>query len=466
MHHEGDAPKIASLSGARREDKLGNSYAYYIFALLFCINFFYYFDRYLLAGAANNIARELHFGIEGIGYLASAYLIFSTFGIIPLGMWADRTARRNIIALCVAIWGLSAIATGLTWSLGTLFFWRVIGGIGEAGYGPASEVLISDFFGQSRSMRMLSWWSIASLLGFMLGTILGGALGGEGRWRWAFLLTGVIGLALAGLIWRIREPADTGQSTEGVPQHKQVRERTSLVESLCSFLTGWLSLLRIKSLLIVIIMQGGAWFVLYSTGIYLPTLLQQSDLFGLSSADAGLVSGLVGASAGIAGTLLGGYTTELCSRRWSGAGLLIGGIAFLLSIPCMVGSILIGLNGHDLVISSALRFLVSLLLNVFEGVVLAVVQEIVPTAQRASALATFSLIATLLGEAFSSPLIGIVATVIDPTHGQHFLQARAGYELGMALIYTCVPALLIAGLAGLLGARLVKADKVTAQKPC
>jgi len=46
----------------------------------------------------------------------------------------------------------------------------------------------------------------------------------------------------------------------------------------------------------------------------------------------------------------------------------------------------------------------------------------------------------------------------DPTHGQHFLQSVAGNDLRLAFLITCVPALVIAGLVGIFGARWMKDD--------
>lgn len=49
-----------------------NNYATYVFAVLFTINFLSNVDHYVLLGAANVIAKELGFGIDGVGYLSSA----------------------------------------------------------------------------------------------------------------------------------------------------------------------------------------------------------------------------------------------------------------------------------------------------------------------------------------------------------------------------------------------------------
>ena len=46
----------------------------YVFWIMFAISFLNYLDRYVLTGAANIMAHELGFGVDGIGYVASAFL--------------------------------------------------------------------------------------------------------------------------------------------------------------------------------------------------------------------------------------------------------------------------------------------------------------------------------------------------------------------------------------------------------
>jgi len=48
--------------------------------------------------------------------------------------------------------------------------------------------------------------------------------------------------------------------------------------------------------------------------------------------------------------------------------------------------------------------------------------------------------------------------------GQHFALNRAGQGLALALLVTCVPALIVAGLVGIFGARWMKGDVAAAQQ--
>src|SRR6266849_8237755 len=184
------------------------NYAMFVFWIMFSISFLNYLDRYILNGAANVVARELGFGIDGIGYIASAFLVVYTLATVPLGIWADRAKRKDVVAISVAIWSLATAFTALANSFITLFISRMVLGIGEAGYYPAGTALLSDYFSRTKRAQVMSRWTAGSLVGLMIGFIAGGVIAGLGfgKWRLAFLFTGIPGLLLAFLAYRLREP--------------------------------------------------------------------------------------------------------------------------------------------------------------------------------------------------------------------------------------------------------------------
>ena len=55
-------PAIGLEPPAPRRSSSG--YAYYVFWVMFGINFLNYMDRYVMTGAANQVAKELHFDLS------------------------------------------------------------------------------------------------------------------------------------------------------------------------------------------------------------------------------------------------------------------------------------------------------------------------------------------------------------------------------------------------------------------
>ena len=454
-------PNLESTKNAPR------GYAMYVFWVMFSISFLNYLDRNVLSGAANVVAHELGFGFDAIGVIASSFLVVYTLSTIPLGIWADRTKRKNVVAICVAIWSLATAFTAFANSFLTLFLSRMVLGIGEAGYFPAGTALMSDYFSRSKRSRIMSWWSVGQLIGILVGFVIGGVLAGIGKWRLAFIFTGIPGLFLAFLAWRLREPRRNEADEEEIALYPytlgkvaEIEEPHQTIHISSNVFSQFGMLLRIKTLVVLIIMQVFAFFVLGVNVVFLPTYLQQGDIFGLSSGQAGLFSGAVIVLAGLVGTVLGGYMADWLNRRHQGARVLVCGIGFLLSAPAF----LLAITTHNLQVFSVFFIITTILLTLYTGPSTAATQDVVPAILRASAVAVSLFVAHLLGDAFAPTLVGILASAFDPTHGQHFAHNVGGQDLARALLITCTPALLIAGLVGIFGARWMKADVAAAQE--
>jgi MFS family permease len=389
-------------------------------------------------------------------------------GILVLGAWADRTKRKNVVAICVTIWSITTAFTALAGNFLQLLISRMLLGFGEAGYLPASSALLSDYFSRTKRAQIMSWWSVATVGGLMIGIIVGGTVAGLGfgAWRWAFLFTGLLGLVLAFLAWRIREPrhneADDQTALQGfdASSAEGAAERLVIPEKLMGRLR---TLLQIKSLLVLTALQVFAFFVIAASALYQPIWLQQKDTFGFSSAAAGLFSGISIAVAGVVGIVGSGYLADALNRRHPSARVMVCGIGFLIGAPCYLLAIVIGQYTHNLLLYIFFSFITVLLLNAYIGPSLAATQDVVPSYMRASAVAIVAFLAHLLGDAASPSLVGILANAFDPTHGQHFAAQLAGQDLSLALLYTCPAALVIAGLIGIIGSRWVKADMQAAQ---
>ncbi len=438
----------------------------FVFGVFFAISAFNYLDRYVLVGAANTVAKELGFSLDGIGIVTSAFIVVYTLSTIPLGMWADRTKRKNVVTICLVIWSVATALSAFSVNLLTLFLSRMVLGIGEAGYFPAGTALLSDYFERASRSRIMSWWSAAQYVGVLGGFALGGALAGLyiGSWRLAFLVTGIPGLLLALLVWKIHEPG-RNQADEAIPQAGLVAspvvdevETPLSTSSSQGALRLVQTLLRIRTLAALVVMQIFAYFVLGVASTFLPTYLQQHDTFGLKSGAAGLYSGGVVVVGGLLGTVLGGFLADVLSRRYAGGRMLICGISFLCATPVFVLAML----ARNFIAFTLCLLLTVLLLAVYNGPSTAATQDIVPSWLRASAVAVSIMLAHLFGDAFSPALVGILAANIDPTHGLHFQASMAGQDLSMALLWTCTPALVLAGLVGILGSRWMKADIASA----
>src|ERR1700694_6136681 len=160
------APKPAKHSKVSSKPTRGQ--ARFAFSVLFLVNILNYADRYVLSAILPSIKHDFHFTDFHGGLLISAFLIVYALSALPLGVWADRSIRKNIIALCVGIWSVASLLSGFTRNFVQIFITRSFLGIGEAGYAPASLSMIGDLFPREQRGRVLSLWSIGNLIGTAL----------------------------------------------------------------------------------------------------------------------------------------------------------------------------------------------------------------------------------------------------------------------------------------------------------
>jgi len=183
---------------------------------------------------------------------ASFALFYSILGI-PLGRLADIYNRKKIIAVGIVLWSLMTAVCGLTKNYGQLFLARMGVGVGEAALSPAAYSMISDYFPKEKLATAISVYSLGIYIGSALAYIGGGYLigilsdmdnlnlplvGELYAWQLIFIIVGVPGLLMAGLVLLLKEPERQGVQAEEVLPFREVwnylREHGRTFFLLCS----------------------------------------------------------------------------------------------------------------------------------------------------------------------------------------------------------------------------------------
>ncbi len=100
--------------------------ARFAFTVLLTVNILNYADRYVLSSVLPAIKKEFGMTDFQSGLLISSFLVVYAIATLPLGVWADRGIRKNIVALCVGIWSVSTALAGFSRNLIQLFSMRSI----------------------------------------------------------------------------------------------------------------------------------------------------------------------------------------------------------------------------------------------------------------------------------------------------------------------------------------------------
>ncbi len=151
------------------------------------------------------IKRDLKLSDAQLGWLGSAYIVVLSLAALPLGVIGDLRSRRSVITLGVTVWSASTAAGGFVRKFWQLFTCRALVGFGEAGYGPASQAIIAQYYKGGRRAFAIGVYSVGMALGGVLGIWFGGVIAERYGWRSAFIWMGFPGLVLALLASRLRE---------------------------------------------------------------------------------------------------------------------------------------------------------------------------------------------------------------------------------------------------------------------
>lgn len=165
-------------------------YAIYALALLMFVYVLNFLDRTIIYILFPLIKKEMEFSDTQLALLGTtSFVIFYTILGIPFGRMADKGSRTKIIAIGVFVWSLFSGLTAFANDFWTLFFCRVMVGVGEATLGPAAISLLSDYFPPTKRATVTSIYSMGIAIGAGLAALLGGALSNYG-WRTAFMIVG------------------------------------------------------------------------------------------------------------------------------------------------------------------------------------------------------------------------------------------------------------------------------------
>lgn len=390
-------------------------------ALLTTINYLNYIDRFILSAVLLSIKVDLNLSDFQAGLLATAFMVAYMFTSPLFGWMGDTKKRTWILAGGALLWSIASLMTGWASTFAILALSRFILGFGESAFTTVSTPYISDFYPSSRRGRALAIFSSGLPVGAALGFVLGGLLGQWVGWRHAFMIVGFPGIILAGLVLTLPDPKQKGPTLE-FNYRKIVKE-----------------LAKIKTYVWTTLGYCAYSFVVGGVAHWVPTYLQRT--YNLDQMKANMLFGGIAVGSGLVGTLLGGQIGDRwAAKSGTGGHLKLSAISMALAAPFFVGTI------YAPNISSLVFFLVFTQLFFFLSTspISVSLIEAVPNHARTTAMAIAIFLCHILGDAISSPLIGLISDL------------TGSLQLGMAV---CIPMILVSAFCWMKG---MKSKKVLA----
>ena len=146
-------------------------------------------DITILLTALPVLTHELHASAaEGL-WIVNAYPLFSTGLLLGAGTLGDRIGHRRMYLAGLVIFGLASLMAAYAGSVAVLVLARVLQAVGASAMLPATLALIRVGFSDERERALaISVWACLSLVGAILGPLLGGWLLGHFHWGALFLV--------------------------------------------------------------------------------------------------------------------------------------------------------------------------------------------------------------------------------------------------------------------------------------
>jgi EmrB/QacA subfamily drug resistance transporter len=173
-------------------------------ALLCAVAFLDFVDASIVNVALPSIRRALHFSVQDLQWVPSAYLL--TYGGFMLlgGRAADLLGRRRVLAAGISLIGVSSLIGGLAQSSGVLIGARLAQGLGAAMTLPAALSILTTCFKEgSDRTRALGVWGAVGGLASAAGVLLGGLLTQGPGWRWVMFVNPVAVVLALGATFRL-----------------------------------------------------------------------------------------------------------------------------------------------------------------------------------------------------------------------------------------------------------------------
>ncbi len=408
--------------------------SYYTLSILTIVYAFNFIDRQLLAILQEAIKADLSLSDSQLGLLTGfAFAVFYVTAGIPIARWADRSNRRNIVALSLFIWSFMTAISGLVQNYLQLLLARIGVGIGEAGGSPPSHSIISDIFPAEKRAGAIGFYSTGINIGILFGFLAGGWLNEFFGWRVAFLVVGAPGILLAVLVrWTIAEPV------RGLAEKKQASAAQVPFKSVLELLWSRRSFR---------LMAAGAAlnaFAGYSTANWTASFMIRSH--GMSTGELGTWLAMIMGVCGAIGVFLGGVLADRLAVRDQRWYMWLTACTCLVPVPFMVFVYLV----DSAYVALTLSIVPGLMFNVYVANSIACTHGLVGLRMRATASAILFFILNIFGLGAGPWSVGLLSDFLEPSLGVESLR--------YAMLYLLPISMSLSGICFILASRYLRQD--------
>ena len=157
-------------------------------------------DTTIVAVALNTLAKDFHVSISTIQWVTTGYLLALAVVIPVTGWGVHRIGAKPLYITSLILFIIGSILCGFAWSATSLIVFRVLQGVGGGMIMPVGQTIMARTAGPEKMGQVMGIIGVPTLLGPILGPVIGGAIVTNVSWRWIFFVNvpiGIVALILA-----------------------------------------------------------------------------------------------------------------------------------------------------------------------------------------------------------------------------------------------------------------------------
>ncbi|HZR39290.1 MAG TPA: DHA2 family efflux MFS transporter permease subunit [Ktedonobacteraceae bacterium] len=152
--------------------------------------------------------------LHSVQWVLTGYLLAQAVGTPVVAFFSDRLGIKRFYIISLAAFTIGSALCGLSWSLPTLIFFRILQGLGGAALFPLSMTLIFREFPPQERGSAMGLFGVPALLAPALGPTLGGYIVTYAGWPLIFFINVPIGIVAVTLsMIFLREFSDNTHSS-------------------------------------------------------------------------------------------------------------------------------------------------------------------------------------------------------------------------------------------------------------
>lgn len=196
---------------------------WFVLGTLFLATFLNYLDRQTLSNAADPICKEFGLDNSERGTLLARFVYFYAAAHLIVGPFVDRVRDfRWVFPVFVLGWSASNLLVAFARDYSTLLWLRAALGIFEAGNFPICLLLIARIFPPRERVLANGIFYSGGVIATLIAPKFVIYFANNHHWRWAFIVTGLLGL-----LWLVPWLAIFRHAETRVPEWRKAAEAST-----------------------------------------------------------------------------------------------------------------------------------------------------------------------------------------------------------------------------------------------